>query len=275
MVVGCGNSVRIIYQRASTLYVPIARPTIRLHYAYFEEIASRVDVARNIHEAILMILPGHVETIVSYANLSRRHGGLDAAIEVYKSQLDSSQCDIQAKAAFVAEWAKLLWKIKGNPDEARQVFQKNQHWYPESRPFWISYLTFELDQPTSAETEPTQYKRIKQVIHDIRTKSSLSVDVTKELLQIYMVYLQERGSKDSAREYMTLNREVNGPQSVQSIMKPETSKQSAGTAATGAENGITGAPKAEVADQGEAAYAKLYQQHTAQPAPSGGPVSTL
>ncbi|KAJ5095947.1 hypothetical protein NUU61_005303 [Penicillium alfredii] len=211
---GKDEEVRIIYQRASYLYVPIANPTIRLHYAYFEEFSGRVDVAKDIHGAIMMCLPSHVETIISLANLSRRHGGLEAAIEVYKTQLDSPECEMATKAALVAEWARLLWKIKGAPEDARQVFDINQQYYLDSRPFWTSYLMFEIDQPTSAATESVQYERIKQVVTDIRTKSTLPVEVVKELVQIYMAYLLERGTTNAAKEYMTLDREVHGPVSV-------------------------------------------------------------
>ncbi|KAF7133582.1 hypothetical protein CNMCM5793_004711 [Aspergillus hiratsukae] len=211
---GKEEEVRNIYQRASCFYVPIANPATRLQYAYFEEMSGRVDVAKDIHDAILITLPNHVETIISLANMSRRHGGLEAAIEVYKNQLDSPQCDLATKAALVAEWARLLWKIKGSAEDARQVFQKNQQYYLDSRPFWHNYLTFELDQPTSAATESVQYERIKQVVDDIRSKSALSPDVVRELVQIYMVYLLERGTKDAAKEYMTLDREVHGPASV-------------------------------------------------------------
>lgn len=207
---GKEEEVRNIYQRASTLYVPISRPAIRLQYAYFEEMSNRADIAQDIHQAILMALPGHVETIVSWANLQRRAGGLDAAIEVYKGQIDSRETDIYAKAALVAEWARLLWKIKGSPEEARQVFQKNQHWYLDSRPFWINYLFFELEQPTSAETEHAQYLRIKQVHDDIRRKTHLPLLTIKDLTHYYMVYLLERGTKEAAKEYLTLDREVNG-----------------------------------------------------------------
>ncbi|KAL6230344.1 hypothetical protein BDW75DRAFT_234472 [Aspergillus navahoensis] len=211
---GKEEDVRNIYQRASYLYVPIANPATRLQYAYFEEMSGRVSVAKEIHEAILINIPNHVETIVSLANMCRRHGGLDAAIEVYKSQLDSPQCELSTKAALVAEWARLLWKIKGSTEEARQVFQKNQQYYLDSQAFWHSYLTFELDQPTSAATESAQYERIKQVVEDIRSKSALSSDVARDLVQIYMVYLLERGTQDAAKEYMTLDREVHGPASV-------------------------------------------------------------
>lgn len=211
---GKEEEVRNIYQRASCLYVPIACPAIRLQYAYFEEMAGRVDVAKDIHEAILMHLPNHVETIVSLANTSRREGGLEAAIEVYKTELGSPHCEMATKAALVAEWARLLWKTKGSPDEARQVFQGNQQYYLDSRAFWTSYLKFELEQPTSAATEAVQYERIKRVIEDIRSKSALPTEAVKELAQIYMAYLLERGTTDAAKEYMTLDREVHGPASV-------------------------------------------------------------
>ena len=211
---GKEEEVRNIYQRASCLYVPIACPAIRLQYAYFEEMTGRVDVAKDIHEAILMHLPNHVEAIVSLANTSRREGGLEAAIEVYKTELGSPHCEMATKAALVAEWARLLWKTKGSPDEARQVFQGNQQYYLDSRAFWTSYLKFELEQPTSAATESVQYERIKRVIEDIRSKSALPTETVKELAQIYMAYLLERGTTDAAKEYMTLDREVHGPASV-------------------------------------------------------------
>ena len=222
------EEVRNIYQRASCFYVPIAQPATRLQYAFFEEMAGRVDVAKDIHEAILVQLPGHVETIVSLANMSRRHGGLDSAIEVYKAHIDSQTCELSAKAALVAEWAKLLWKIKGSPDEARQVFQKNQHWYLDSRPFWKCYLQFELDQPTSADTESVHYALIKRVVDDLLTKSKLPEPTIKELVTMYMNYLLERGTKDAAKEYMDLDREINGPASAQTISRarPETAKAS-------------------------------------------------
>ncbi|KAJ5294237.1 hypothetical protein PENANT_c028G02015 [Penicillium antarcticum] len=211
---GKEEEVRIIYQRAAYLYAPIANPTVRLHYAYFEEMSGRVDVAKDIHSAILISLPNHVATITSLANLCRRHGGLEAAIEVYKTQLDSPECEMATKAALVAEWARLLWKIKGVPDDARMVFHENQQYYLDSRPFWGSYLMFEIEQPTSAATESIQYERIKQVISDVRSKSTLSVEAVKDLVQVYMSYLLERGTKDTAKEYMTLDREVHGPASV-------------------------------------------------------------
>ncbi|OAL19225.1 hypothetical protein AYO22_09986 [Fonsecaea multimorphosa] len=223
---GKEEEVRNIYQRASCFYVPIALPTTRLQYAYFEEMTGRVDVAKDIHDAILIQLPGHVETIVSLANINRRHSGLEAAVAVYQSHLESSTIDSASKAALVAEWAKLLWKVKGSPEEARQIFQQNQHWYLESPAFWTSYLRFEIDQPTSSETEEQHYEQIRRVVDEILSKSVLPEPTVQELITTYMKYLLERGTKDAAKEYMNLDREINGPISVQKLPKanPEANK---------------------------------------------------
>lgn len=219
--VGKEEEVRIIYQRASCFFVPIALPTTRLQYAYFEEMCDRVDVAKDIHEAILVSLPGHVETIVSLANLTRRHSGLEAAMLIYQTQVESPAIDHFSKAALVAEWANLLWKVKGSADEARQVFQKNQPWYLESPAFWTSYLRFEIGQPTSGDSEQTHYDQIRHVVDEIFTKSVLPESTIQELALTYMKYLLERGTKDAAKEYMNLDREINGPISVQRLSRTQ------------------------------------------------------
>jgi len=216
------EEVRIIYQKASCLFVPIALPTTRLQYAYFEEMTGRVDIAKDIHDAILVQLPNHVPTIVSLANTTRRHSGLEAAVAVYQSHLESPTTDATTKAALVAEWARLLWKIKGAPDEARQVFQKNQHWYLESPAFWTSYLRFEIDQASSMANEQQHHERIRQVVDEILSKSALPEATVQELVTFYMKYLLERGGKDAAKEYMALDRQINGPASVHKPIKTNT-----------------------------------------------------
>ena len=266
------EEVRHIYQRASNLYVPISRPAARLHYAYFEESVGGVELAKDIHAAILINLPGHIETIVSLANLSRRHGGLDAAIQVYKTHIDSPECDIYTKAALVAEWARLLWKVKGSAEEARQVFQKNQHWYLDSRPFWINFLEFELQQPTSAETEAEQYKKIKRVHEDIWKKSRLPPATVKDLCHYYMIYLLERGTKEAAKEYIQLDREINGPYSVSTALKTKVAEDGKESSTQRRMMMTNGHPGVEIDEgairRGENPYTKYYQQQGEQQLPS-------
>jgi pre-mRNA-processing factor 39 len=57
------------------------------------------------------------------------------------------------------------------------------------------------------------------VADDVLTKSKLSENIVKALVTVYMNYLLERGTKDAAKEYMHLDREINGPASVQALAK--------------------------------------------------------
>lgn len=286
---GHEEEVRNIYQRASMVFVPISRLGIRLQYAVFEESTGRPDMARAIYESVIECLPGNIETIIAWANFERRQGGLEAAIAVYRAQIENDRCDIYAKGALTAEWARLLWKVKGNVGEAREVFEKNSHWYLDSRYFWINYLQFELDQPTSAATEKQQYERISKVVDDIRKKSHLPPLTVKDLTHQYMVYLLERGipfpptpaaspsaaaapgtapstkpdPTSVAKEYLHLDKEVNGPFSVrrdEKIKLAEDGKETTTERRMMRENGH---PGVEVDDQslarGESPYVKLFQ----------------
>lgn len=253
---GKQEEVRNIYQRASMLYVPISRPGIRLQYAYFEEMSERAGVARDIHQAILLRMPGHVETVISWANLERRQNGLDAAIEVYKDQIDTPVVDLFAKAAFVAEWAILLWKIQGSVDEARQVFQKNQQWYLQSRHFWAKYFEFEIAQPTSSVTEPEHYERIKKIYNDMIQQSRMALSTKKDLSNYFLLYLQHRGTKEAMKEFLQVDKDLNGPVSIQpAILKTESGK-------AGLENGhAAGEVDEATLKKGEVQYSTYFQQH--------------
>ena len=202
---GKDEEVRNIYQRASCIFVPIALTTTRLHYAIFEEMSGRVDVAKDIHEAILVQLPSHVETIVSWANTCRRHGTIDDAVAVYKSQIESQAVDVAAKATLVSEWARLLWKVKGSADEGRAVFQNHQRHYSDSDAFWKGWLQFEIGQPGSVEA-------VKKVVAEILANQKL--EERQQLVTMYMDFLLERGDGTAAREFLSMDRDVNGPASV-------------------------------------------------------------
>ena len=52
--------------------------------------------------------------------------------------------------------------------------------------------------------------RAEQVVNDIRYTARLPSTVIKDLCHLYMGYLLERGTKDAAKEYLVLDKEVNG-----------------------------------------------------------------
>ncbi|PNP53121.1 hypothetical protein THARTR1_06331 [Trichoderma harzianum] len=217
---GKEEEVRNIYIRASTLFVPISRPGIRMQWAYFEESCGRVDVALDIHAAILMKLPDCVEVIVSWANLERRQNGTEAAIQVLKDQIDAPTVDLYTKAALVAEWAVLLWKGKNSTEEARAVFLKNVQWYADSRIFWDKWFQLELEQsPEGKEGETDQTERVKHVFDEFRSRSRLPSPVKRELAQVYMNYLMQRGGKDAMKEFLAVDRQMFGPASISTASK--------------------------------------------------------
>ncbi|CAK7208948.1 hypothetical protein SEUCBS140593_000328 [Sporothrix eucalyptigena] len=226
---GKEEDTRIVYMRAATLFVPVSRPAVRLQFAYYEESCGRVDIARAIHAAVLDILPSSVETIVSLASLERRQVGLEAAIEVFKKKLDQPEIDLFVKAVLVAEWAFMLWKIKGSVDDARIVFTKNVEYYADSRQFWWKWLEFELAQPTTQDTEAQASERVGNVIAEMRIRSRLSLTAKKELCEVYLTYLQQRGGKDSMKKFIEIDREIFGPASVSSTDKLNQKESGAAT----------------------------------------------
>ncbi|KAG5929730.1 hypothetical protein E4U42_004889 [Claviceps africana] len=242
---GKEEEVRNIYIRAS-VFVPISRPGVRMQWAYFEEASGRVDVALDIHAAILMKLPDCIEVIVSWAHLQRRQKDLEAAIQIYRDQIDAPTVDLYTKAALVAEWAQMLWKAKGSAEEARAVFLKNSQWYGDSLVFWEKWFAFELEQSSTGEEERETAERIKKVFDDFRTKSRLSMAIKRELARGYMNYLVQRGGKEAMKIFLEVDREMFGPVSIAAATRPSTkSKENGAGPATSGELDEASKRKAE------------------------------
>lgn len=202
------EEVRHIYLRAA-FFVPISRPGIRMQWAYFEESQGRVDVARDIHEAILMKLPDCIEVIVSWAHLQRRQKGVAAAVQVLRDQIDAPIGDLYTKAALVAEWAMLLWKTSnGAAEPARAVFLKNAQWYGDSRNFWEKWFQFELEQHSEGLEEIGH--RVRHVFTEFRRTSRLPAAVKRDMAQIYLDFLVHGGGQNSMLEYLDVDREMFG-----------------------------------------------------------------
>ncbi|KAI5195507.1 hypothetical protein AUEXF2481DRAFT_43694 [Aureobasidium subglaciale EXF-2481] len=211
---GKEEEVRNIFQRASCIYTPIARPAIRLHWALFEEACARPLVAAAIYEAILVTLPGNLEAITRLANLQRRQIGYDAAVQIYDQYLADDECTMDDKGALVVEMARLAWKSKGDAAEGRDILSRQQHIFLDSPSFWAGYLGYEIEQSTALDTAAEQAERVKALHSTIRQKTRLPADVVRDLSQKYLSYLTEKQSKAAAREYLELDMQVNGPASV-------------------------------------------------------------
>ncbi|KAH7077311.1 hypothetical protein FB567DRAFT_534997 [Paraphoma chrysanthemicola] len=203
---GRDEDARIIYMRASCIFVSISSPAIRLNWARFEEKLGRTSVARDIYIAMLEQAPWHQEILLALANVERRHEGNDAAVRLLEEYI--GQADHGIGGTLVAEQVRILWQCKGSVDEARKIFSEKHTKFLDSRDFWFKYLEFEVAQPTTDQEDVHQ--RVKAVYDLLRTKGRFAPDVSKELSQYYMDYLLNRGGKDAAEEYMKLDRDING-----------------------------------------------------------------
>ncbi|KAB8336965.1 hypothetical protein FH972_021269 [Carpinus fangiana] len=197
---------RNIYQRASCIYSPVARPTVRLQWALFEEVNGRIDVAHAIYEAIMLTLPGNTETVVAWASSVKRNDGIDAASAVFASQVEAPGLDQEAKANLVCEWARLLWKIKGAPAEARQLLQHYKASHLDSKDYWKSYLMFEVEQLP----HDGQASLVQQVFEEGKSQGQLSDEAKVELTKVYMTYLLERGGANAAKDFLALDQTIHG-----------------------------------------------------------------
>jgi len=82
----------------------------------------------------------------------------------------------------------------------------------------------------------------------------MSLSTRKELSNYYFTYLQERGTKDAMKEFLQIDRELNGPLSVQpDYAKPITSGK-------GLENGHAPIVDEATLRKGEARYSNYYAE---------------
>lgn len=204
---GKEENTRIIYEKASTIFIPISAPAVRLAYARFEEKHGRYLVSRDIYLAMLMTLPEHTETLIALAGLERRHKGNDAAVELLENYIQTLE-NLQVGSLLAVEQARILWQCKGSVDEARSVFQTKAVKFSDSREFWLAYLQFEIALPSTDQNEA--HTRVKAVYDSMSTARGFSKEVLKELSHVYMAFLMDRGTKDAAEEYMQLDMKVYG-----------------------------------------------------------------
>lgn len=95
-----------------------------------------------------LIVPGHIETIVRFANFERRISPSDlaAAELVYASQLGLDDVDVMTQTAIVTLYAKFLWQVRKDVDGARAIFKTGEGKF-DSKFYFSNYIKFEMDQP--------------------------------------------------------------------------------------------------------------------------------
>jgi pre-mRNA-processing factor 39 len=212
------EDIRYALQRASTTFVPVVRPAIRYHYSIWEESKGRIAVARAILKSLTIKMPQLVSTYVYLAHLERRVNGFEAGIASIKDSLASGKLDIYTSGALVAEWAKMIWRVKGDISEARNIFDSHADEYLDSKYFWIDYFKFELQQPLDTTDPEITHNRVANVYKQINERARLPPLTVRDITEEYMQYLLDRRT-GLVDQYILLDRETNGPFIVQTQRK--------------------------------------------------------
>ena len=209
---GKEENARIIYMRASTLFIPNQRPNVRLKWARVEEKLGRYTIARDIHLAILEHVPDEAKVIKSLAGLMRRQSGIDLAVQFLEDQILRGS---RVAGILVGELVRILRVCKNKPEEARQVFYDKKDLCTNNKDFWFAWLDFEIDQPATFNVEEQvtdiqeAHARVKAV-YDLIPSKTFSFYALKGLTKRYMNFLLCRGGNDVMAEYMALDLLANG-----------------------------------------------------------------
>ncbi|KAG0217393.1 hypothetical protein BGX33_010696 [Mortierella sp. NVP41] len=197
------DQLQDIYSRAVVM-VPSSNPSLALTLAMIEEERGDHEAARKQYQKTLERLPGHIETIIRFANFERRisPNDLAAAELVYASQLGLDNTDVLTQTAIVTLYAKFLWQATKDVDAARAIFKTGEGKF-DSKFYFSTYLKFEMDQPGD-----DYEKRVSAVFEQIRY-SGLSESVRNDYGQAYLDFVMEFGS--SAARYNQLEADIKAP----------------------------------------------------------------
>ena len=171
---------------------------------------NRLSVAKDIHREILVELPNYREGIIALAHIERRHNGLDAALGVILKYIEESGTNIYTKGGLLSEYAMMIWETEGNADKARQLFERVEKQYRDNRKFWTDWMSFETSIPTTPATIDEQLERVRALIKKIREEANLPLDLTRDLTNKFLCYIEAHGGANAMEEYIFLDKDSKG-----------------------------------------------------------------
>ncbi|RUS25613.1 hypothetical protein BC938DRAFT_471896 [Jimgerdemannia flammicorona] len=180
-----------VFARATSVFIPANRPSIRLAYALLQEEQGQIEEARTLYKNLLEAVPGHVETLVKYAHFERRQNSGDVT-EIFASNIVSPLLDERTKAFLTVQYANYLWHNQLSVEKARDIYEQASSKYLDNKYFWLNYLNFEL-----AQNDNGAEQNIIDVFELIRNTATIPVDTLRDINLRYIDFLAERGTSVS------------------------------------------------------------------------------
>ncbi|KAJ1529073.1 hypothetical protein HK096_009416, partial [Nowakowskiella sp. JEL0078] len=145
------------------------KPMIRLALANFEEEHGTVDSAREVYHGLLEAIPGHAETILKFAHFEKRHGDESKFIDIIRTKGEFA--DGKTKGFLEAQIARYEYMVKGDIENARNIFSEAVSKHTHSKFLILSYLNFEIAQCNNLQFSTAN---VDQVWEMAQTGESLS-----------------------------------------------------------------------------------------------------
>lgn len=199
------EAVRHILMRASSAFVPVALPAVRLQWALYEEASGRFEIAEDIYSEFLKNSPGHLEVIRAWANAVRRQKGIDDAAGMIREQLRVTELEQETKALMLAELARIY--SARSVAEGRQVFEDSKNRNMDVKEFWAEYLLYEIKH-TKLESD-TKDSPARGVCNEITRTSHLDEQSKNQLVNMYMEHLLESSDSKAATEWLAIDSTAN------------------------------------------------------------------
>lgn len=213
------EEVRNIFRRATTTFVPIARPFIRYQYGLFEESQGEIVVARDIFASIQKQFPDQEEPYIYRVDFEKRVNGIEAAIAYIDTLLQPSATATAASkitppvrdepvvsAAAVKSCLSALqgnlYASANNAVRARAVFKQATNKNLSSKYLLINYLEFELREALHLLRFPSPNNsfqaQVQQYVHPlwanlVALRSQIPPYVVADLSRLYADFLDRTG----------------------------------------------------------------------------------
>lgn len=99
-----------VFVRATSIFVPQSRSTIRLAYALFLESQERIEESRGVYQSFLEANPGHAETTLKMALFEARQGDSDKCAEIL-DKAEETETEVSVKGLYKAHKIKFSFKV--------------------------------------------------------------------------------------------------------------------------------------------------------------------
>ncbi|KAG9475537.1 hypothetical protein GDO78_003767 [Eleutherodactylus coqui] len=158
------EAARSVFVRACRTHLPL-KYTLHLQWALFEEQHGQLDSARAIFCNLQNVLPEVAMVRVRHANFERRIGNLQEAERLLREGIQKSSAPEMA-AFYTGKLARLLLKLKKEPEKARDVLIEGLKMVPNSPYLHQCLLETEVSRDAVDDVIHCVERALNSNIHD-------------------------------------------------------------------------------------------------------------